>query len=118
MTIREFLWKKVTRSYLYWLSCYGAVLALLLLLPDAFSRAIWIPLAMLAIGIPFGFLMARILCPRCGYPFLKFGLLRIKLGSDKYRINHCPHCGVGLDHATDPNNSFEVTPSGAPELNR
>jgi hypothetical protein len=36
-------------------------------------------------------------CPLCEYPFVKIGLFRIKFGSSRYRINHCPHCGAGLD---------------------
>lgn len=102
MTIREILWRKVARSYLCWLCVCAIVFAVLAILPDDFSRIIWIPLALLAIAIPYGFLMASIVCPNCKYPFLKVGLLRIKLGSSKYRINHCPHCGAGLDATGEP----------------
>jgi hypothetical protein len=86
------------------------VFAGLAFLPKDFSRIIWIPLALLAIAIPYGLLMARIVCPLCEYPFVKIGFFRIRFGSRKYRINHCPHCGTGLDAVAGPNNSFKPKP--------
>ena len=110
MNIRDALWAQIVRSYLQWISVCVLVFAGLAFLPRDFSRIIWIPLALLAIAIPYGLLMARIVCPLCKYPFLKIGLLRIKLGSRKHRINHCPHCGAGLDTMADPNSSYEPKP--------
>jgi hypothetical protein len=97
MNIREALWEKIVRSHLYWIGVCVLVFAGLAFLPKDFSRTIWIPLAFLAIAIPYGLLMTRIVCPLCEYPFVKIGLFRIKFGSSRYRINHCPHCGAGLD---------------------
>ena len=113
MTNREVLWRSVKRSHLLWLSINAVVLAVLILLPRDFSRLVWIPLAALAIAIPYGYLMVKIRCPNCAYPFDEIGLLRIKLGSSAY---HCPHCGIGLDQATAPSNSCKVTPDGASQL--
>ncbi len=110
MNIRDALWTKIVRSYLCWAGVCVLVFASFALLPKDFSRIIWIPLACLAIAIPYGLLMARIVCPHCDYPFVKIGFLRIKLGNSKYRINHCPHCGAGLDTVAGPNNSFKPKP--------
>jgi|APAra7269096979_1048534.scaffolds.fasta_scaffold33293_3 hypothetical protein len=110
MKIRDVLWARILRSYLYWGGVCVFVMVGLALLPKDFSRIIWIPLACLAIAIPYGLLMARIVCPLCEYPFVKIGFLRIKFGSGKYRINHCPHCGVGLDTVAGPDNSFKPNP--------
>jgi hypothetical protein len=110
MNIRDALWAQIVRSYLYWFAICLLVIAALALLPKGFSQIILLPLACLAIAIPYGLLMARTVCPLCQYPFYKLGFLRIKFGSRKYRINYCPHCGVDLDTVAGPNNSFKPSP--------
>jgi len=110
MKLRNALWAEIVRSHLCWLGACLLVFAGLALLPKDFSRIIWIPLACLAIAIPYGLLVGRIVCPLCEYPFYKVGFFRIKFGSGKYRINYCPHCGVSLDTVAGPNNSFKPSP--------
>ena len=102
MIIRDVLWTQVVRAYAIWLATCAIVFAGLALLPEDFPRVIWIPIALLVIAVPYGLLMTKVICPACDYPFLKVGLLRIKLGTRNYRINNCPHCGVSLDSATGP----------------
>lgn len=97
MTIRNALWSRIVRNHLYWGVWCILVIAGLALLPNDFSRGLWIPAALLAMAIPYGVLVARIACPSCKFPFFLVGFYRIKQGSRQYRVNFCPHCGIGLD---------------------
>ena len=78
-------------------------------LPNSFSQFAVAALVILSIAIPYGILMAGIACPACKFAFIKIGFMRIKLGGEKFRINHCPHCGIGLDSAVDSNCSIKPT---------
>ena len=111
MQTRDVLWKRTIQSQLGAAAAIALILFGLSFLPEDFSRLFWMPIAGLAFAITYVALLGRIKCPRCDYPFLNCGIYRIKLGSIKYRINHCPHCGTSLDSEWGPNQSFKPTPS-------
>ena len=109
MTIRDWLWKRTIRNHLLWVFICAAAFSLMAWLPNSFSQFAVAALVILSIAIPYGILMAGIACPACKFAFIKIGFMRIKLGGEKFRINHCPHCGIGLDSAVDSNCSIKPT---------
>lgn len=111
MQTRDVLWKRTIQSQLGAAAAIALILFGLSFLPEDFSRLFWMPIAGLAFAITYVALLGRIKCPRCDYPFLNCGIYRIKLGSIKYRINHCPHCGTSLDSEWGPNQSVRKPPS-------
>lgn len=102
MSIRDELWKRTIQSLLGGAVAAGLVFGGLSLLPENFSRLVWLPIAGLVFAVPYSILVVRIACLRCQYPFYKSGIFRIRLGIARYRTNHCPHCGVGLDADAGP----------------
>lgn len=111
MKPRDVLWKRTVQSLLGGAAIAGLVFLGLSALPDDFSRLFWMPIAGLAFAVPYSLLVVRIACLECHYPFYKAGIFRIKLGSVKYRINFCPHCGSSLDAEMAPNHSVRKPPS-------
>jgi hypothetical protein len=103
MRIRDELWKRTIQSQLGAVAAGVLILFGLSALPEDFSRLIWLPIAGLTFAFFYVSLLVRIKCPRCDFPFLKCGIYRFKLGSNKYRTNHCPHCGINLDAEWRPN---------------
>jgi len=92
-----------------WLGVCGSVFLGLILLPKDFSRAIWIPFAILAVAIAYGYFMSKVHCTACKYQFSPDVMFAIRQSAKKRRINYCPHCGVNLDEAVGANNSFKPT---------
>ena len=111
MISRDVLWKRTVQSLVGGLVLATLIFLGLSALPENFSRLVWLPIAGLGFAIPYALLVARIACLECKFPLFRSGVFRIKLGSIKYRINYCPHCGAHLDADTGPNQSFKPTPS-------